>query len=119
MMFWFAIDPSIMIDDRTIHASGALSPAEKSYFKIYAEAESIGALLYFDLGYFYEVDHGRKISMENFMLHYFVNWALVLSYPTLPLMLTWLSWSTLGITIFYVIVTIDKGMQGETTNSLT
>lgn len=74
MTFYYLIDPKILTDAEA--GTGNMTPAEKSYFKIYAEAESISSMLYFDLGYFYGAHNGRVISFENFAIHYLINYLL-------------------------------------------
>ena len=102
MFFYYLIDPKILTD--AVAGEGSMTPKEKSYFKIYAQAESISSMLYFDMGFFYGADDGRMISWDNFLVHWLVNIALWLSAPFIPIMNAWFWASAITYLILYIVV---------------
>ena len=110
MMFYYLIDPKIFTSDD-------LTPREKSYFKIYAESESISSMLYFDMSYFYGSNNGREINFWNFVIHYALNILLLTAIPLVPVYFTWLILSGATVAIMYMAQALGAGMQGGPVNT--
>ena len=101
MVVYYLIDKSLLTEAAA--DTGVLSPAERSWFKIYAEVEAISNMLFFDLSYFTSFTRESEFSLTNFALYYLINFNLLLSVPFAPLMIFWFFNSALVIAIMYIV----------------
>lgn len=93
MMFWYLVDPHILV--AAYREDGSGSPQD-NYAAIYAESDAIQSLLFFDLRYLYKGKKSFNVSFGGMCLHWLgaliiLSTAWLVAYP----MFIWL-----GISFF-------------------
>jgi len=100
MMFWYLIDPEILV--AAFRPDGSGVPRD-NYAAIYAESDAIQALLFFDMRYLYKGKKSFNVSIGGMALHWLgallilsSSWLLI--YP----MSIWLGISFFQVCVIYL-----------------
>ena len=111
MLFWYFIDPEILVDG--VRANGEQIPRQ-NYSVIYAETDAITGLLFLDMRYLYKGKESFIISVSNYLVHWISSLTLLLLSPLLmgP-MLIWLFISTFQITVIYIYSLVALGSRDD------
>ena len=93
MMFWYLVDPNIFVVGK--REDGTNIPND-NYAEIYAEADAVQAMLFFDLRYLYKGKQAYTIDFGNMCIHWLLAFLLLTT--------AWLIWYPmviwLGISAF-------------------
>ena len=88
--FWYHANPTIFTQSGSEVWNWDTTVRQNSWIELYAKAEAINALLYLDLRFLWDPNHGLEISSISLARHFVANLVQVVTAPFLvAVMLAW------------------------------